>query len=282
MKKKKRKGSIIIPAFIIAAAVFLIYDSNTRIVIDKYTLESNKLPENFDGFQIVLLSDIHNAVFGDGNADLFDAVSMCEPDIIVLTGDIIDGSAERDDEYLTELADGLLKIAPTYYVTGNHEWASGWVSGIFSILKSRGVTALRNEYTLLKRGSEEIVLAGVDDPNGPYDQKSPEELVSEIRSVKGNELIIMLAHRNTELSLWASLGVDIIFSGHAHGGLIRLPFTDGLIAPGQGLFPTWTSGIYTEGESQMVVSRGMTGSHGVPRVLNNPEVTCVTLRSKSN
>ena len=196
--------------------------------------------------------------------------------LVVCLGDLID--KERDEAYVRELMTALVGIAPVYYVTGNHEWASGWVQDLFSILEECEVKVLRNSFQIIERGGDTIVLAGVDDPNGPYDMKTPAQLVQEIRDEYGDPFILMLAHRNDEISTWAELGVDVILCGHAHGGLVRLPFTDGLIAPNREFFPTYTSGIYREGGTQMLVSRGLGNSGNTLRLFNNPQIVVAILK----
>ncbi len=273
--RKKRHGKLVVFLALVAVLAVLIYDSNTRLVTEDFTLRSMRVPQSFDGFRIVHLSDLHETEFGANNCDLISAVADADPDIIAITGDLVD--KEGTESYVATLALELVNIAPVYYVSGNHEWASGWTLDLFELLENCGVHVLRNEYEILTRGDDQIVIAGIDDPNGPYDQKTPEELVEEIRMAEGNKYILMLAHRNTELDTWSSLGVDAVLCGHAHGGVIRLPFTDGLVAPGQGLFPTWTDGIYTKDDTQMLVSRGLANARGIPRFLNNPEVVCANL-----
>ncbi len=275
-RRKRRKGPLILLTLMLILAL-LIYDSNTRLVTDGFTLGNSNLPQGFEGMRIVHLSDLHAKRFGDGNSELLEAVRAASPELICVTGDMVDGERAEQEPYVRELMEGLTSIAPVYFVSGNHEWASGWARELFKILEEYGVTILRNEYTVYGRNGDTIVIAGVDDPNGLRDQKSPAELVEEIRAQQPGKYVLMLAHRDDGLEMWSELGVDAVLCGHAHGGLIRLPFTDGLFAPGQGWFPTWTAGIYTQGGTQMLVSRGLTGSHMVPRLFNNPEVVSVTL-----
>lgn len=274
--KKRHRGILILLVLALIAAVIL-YDGNTRLVTDEFVLESGALPEDFEGFRIVQLSDLHAAVFGEGNEKLISAVRDARPDIICITGDMVDGQRGQQEPYVRELMGDLTAIAPVYYVSGNNEWACGWARELFSLLEELGATVLRNEYVTFGRGDDYIIIAGVDDPNGPYDMKTPEELVGEIRKSHPGKYVLMLAHRDTQLDMWASLGVDAVLCGHAHGGLVRLPFTDGLYAPGQGWFPTYTAGIYEKGATRMLVSRGIGWSRGFPRVFNNPEIVSVSL-----
>ncbi len=263
---------------IIAVFCALFYNSNFRIDVTEYEIRSPDIPEGFDGFRIVQLSDLHLKEFGEENSKLLSLVNEAKPDMIAVTGDL----ADRDDyiNYVNHLITELVKRAPVYYVSGNHEWADCDARELFNVIESCGGTVLRNEYEIIKLNGDEIVLAGVDDPNGPYDMKTPEELVSEIRENAGGRYTVMLAHRNTEMDTWNRLGIPLVLCGHAHGGLVRLPFTDGLVAPGMHWFPSCTSGVYTEGKTTMVVSRGLGNTGRTFRLFNRPHIPVVILRTE--
>ena len=269
-------------AFVVLAVAGLFVDSNARMVTSEYELYYRDLPGTFDGFRIVALSDIHAASFGDGNERLVSMVAAAEPDIIAITGDLIDGygtpTIEEQLEIAETLAAELVKIAPVYYITGNHDWDSGALRQLIPLLEERGVEVLRNRYAVLGSGSEEIVIAGTDDPNGPADMIKPDEFVGKIRAEIGERFIVMLEHRNNNLALYSELGVDLVLCGHAHGGIVRLPFTDGLFGPQRDWFPTYTSGVYSMGDTNMVVSRGIGNHTGYPRLLNNPQIVVAVLR----
>ena len=244
------------------------------------------LPADFDGLRIAHLSDLHGHEYGEGNSELLEMVAAQEPDIIVITGDLIDRMGQIT--MVPALAKGLSAIAPTYYVTGNHEWSVEWggsadaVRALKEVLGGYGVTVLSNRYILLERGESVLVLAGVDDPNGYSDQKTPEELKSEIEARHPGAFTLLLAHRNDAFGQYAAAGYDLVLSGHGHGGIVRLPFTDGLVSPARTFFPTWTSGVYTLGESTLFVSRGL-GNNTVPvagfRVFNRPELAILELKT---
>jgi uncharacterized protein len=279
-KKRRRYIGLTILLFLILLVSFLLFDSNTRIVTDDYPLYYGNLPFSFDGYRIAQLSDVHSAVFGDENSKLIGAVAASHPNIIVITGDLITYSDTSDDIRLIikPLVAALVRIAPVYYVTGNHEWGSDCLRELLKTLRQTGVTVLQNDYVRLKIGESSIVLAGVDDPNGPADKIAPEKLISKIRPLGSDPFIILLEHRNIFLKRFSNLGIDLVLCGHAHGGIIRLPFIGGLVGPSRELFPQYTSGVYTENGTNMLVSRGIGNAMGVPRFLNNPEIPVVILR----
>jgi len=276
---------LIILLVITVPAVIILIDSNTRLVTTEYKLHFENLPDSFDGYRIVLLADQHGAEHGKNNERLIEKIKAADPDIIVIAGDLIDRyqpGRPVDDQIRTAqvLVQQLVTLAPVYYVTGNHEWDSGRVQPLLSMLKENDVDVLQNQYRTITAGSEKIIIAGVEDANGPADMKKPEEFIGNIRQSEDPGFIVVLSHRNYSLSLYGRLGVDLVLSGHAHGGMVRLPFTDGLIGPQQDFFPTYTSGIYTKDSTTMVVSRGLGNHLGWTRFLNNPQVVVVELRSK--
>lgn len=278
-KRKKRKRIRVMAALIIVCAAILL-DSRFRIVTEEYIISDEKIPAGFDGFRIVQLSDLHGMEFGQDNKRLLKAVSDASPDIIVLTGDFLDSIG-----YLPEMADlcGYLKaIAPTYFVSGNHDWASGRIRSLADVLSDSGVDYLQNEYVTLQSGGDSVVLCGVEDPNGYSDMPKPDELVDIIRNDRPDEYIILLGHRNYWIDNYPDLNVDIIFCGHGHGGIVRLPGIGGLIGTNLNLFPEYTAGVYESTNYKMLVSRGLGNVASIPRILNNPQIVAVTLRSKQS
>ena len=236
------------------------------------------LPAGFSGVRILQLSDLHGAVFGKSNAALLMAVENSAPDYIFLTGDLTDSPEQKD--VVKTLVPQLTGIAPVYFVSGNHDWTCGWTEELFTLLEESGVTVLRNEWVMLHRNGDSIVLAGAEDPNGPADMMTPEELVSAIREETGAPPTLMLNHRNDRLELYASLGVPVVFSGHAHGGVIRLPGIGGLFGHGDTFFPENEAGLCPMGGTVMVVSRGLGNIRGTFRFLNNPQLLCIELRAE--
>lgn len=238
------------------------------------------LPAGFEGLRIVHLSDLHGHEYGEDSRALLEKVAEQRPDLIVMTGDMIDQESQL--AVIPALAEGLCAIAPTYYVTGNHEWGLGSsvVKRLKGVLEQSGVTVLSNQYEVLERGGDQLVLAGVDDPNGFADQTTPEELYAAVQARYPEVYTVLLAHRNDHFDQYAAVGYDLVLSGHGHGGIVRLPFTDGLLGTDRRLFPTWTAGVYTLGDSTLFVSRGL-GSNTTPvrgfRLFNRPDLAVLVL-----
>ena len=227
---RRRRLLIVLLTAVLAAGGFLYWD-NTALQVARFDPVFTDLPAGFDGCRIVVLSDLHGGSFGDGNADLFAAVAAEQPEYIFYLGDLQDKYRGPAAGYPAAVADGLSAIAPTYYVTGNHEWAIGDVPELKKTLSAHGVTVLSNQFLTLERNGDAIVLAGIDDPNGYADQKTPEELAAELYAAWGDPFWILLAHRNSRFaSQYSLLGADLVCSGHGHGGIIRLPGTDGLLS----------------------------------------------------
>ena len=252
--------------------------SNHSLQVQRFTFTSPRLPAGFDGCVIVQLSDLHGALFGEDNRDLLKVVAKNRPDYIFLTGDLLDQYRATPHSYAVSLGGALADIAPTYFVTGNHEWALRGVPDLKRELEAAGATVLTNEYVLLERGGDQILLAGIDDPNGFADQKTPEELAREVREAWGDSFWLLLAHRNNYFERhYSRLGADLVISGHGHGGLIRLPFTDGLVSAERRPFPSYTAGFYTANGRDVFVSRGLGNSGATFRLFNRPEVAVLTL-----
>ena len=176
---------------------------------------------------------------------------------------------------IDRLLPALAAIAPVYYISGNHEWTDRVLAPLTNLLETYGVRYLRNETLALEREGQRILLSGVEDPNGYRDQPAPDFVVSGYPE----ELFhVLLGHRNYWVEEYPDLPVDLILCGHAHGGVIRLPFAGGLLGHGNGFFPAYDAGLYSSGRYIMLVSRGLGNNTGLPRLLNNPELVSVTLR----
>ena len=280
MKRLFKKA---LPLLLAALAVLWLWWGNNTLSVEEYAFSSQRLPQGWDGARIVHLSDLHGKAFGRDSARLLRAVEKAQPEVIVITGDIADERSGTDG--LAPSLEGLCALAPVYYVSGNHEWAAGMIGQLRELFEESGVTYLRNGYISLFRGGEEILLAGIEDPNGYADQKTPQEVADTLRAEAGDAFWLLLAHRNNRFpGEYCRLGADLTLCGHGHGGIWRLPFTDGLISTTMEWFPSWTNGFYTcscnECDSSTVfVSRGLGNSPRIPRLFNRPEVAVITLKN---
>lgn len=267
-----------------------LYWGDNAIKTDYITISSNKLPNAFEGFKILQISDLHNKEFGKGQAVLLRKIEKAEPDIIVVTGDLID-SHRTDIDKALDFIKGAVKLAPVYYVTGNHEGLTEEYPELEQQLLQAGVILLKNKLIELKYKGATINLAGVNDPvyeilNGNYNGFSEklilENLLEGIKEERADRYTVLLSHRPEFINSYAQNKIDLVFSGHAHGGQFRLPFIGGLVAPGQGLFPKYTSGKYNSNQTTEIVSRGLGNSIIPLRVFNRPQIIVCTLYSESS
>lgn len=249
---------------LIALSAFL-YWQNNALTVSEVTLSPKGLPQTFDGFKIVHLSDLHNKSFGDR---LSRQVAELTPDIIVVSGDVVD-SRRTDIEVAIEAMKALVAIAPVYYATGNHEERVSAYPEMEAAFQAMGVHVLRNEKATLSNGLDII---GLDDPMFGGD------MAGTLDALITSPYSLVISHRPERFPLYVESGAAVVFSGHAHGGQIRLPFVGGLYAPNQGLLPQYTAGVHQSGETAMVVSRGLGNSAFPFRVFNRPEIVLVTLK----
>lgn len=280
MKKRIWRGLLLLVVLVAAGALFFRWQQES-IVTEIYRVRSADLPASFDGLRIVHLSDLHGKEFGENSERLLKKVAALEPDLIAITGDLID--QENQLAMVPTLARGLAAVAPTYYVTGNHEWAVRRVGDLKGILSQCGVTVLTNEYITLEREGATLAVAGVDDPNGPADQKTPQELKAEIDAELGDVYTVLLSHRDSVFD-YAGWGYGLTLCGHGHGGIIRIPIMDrGLLGTDRQFFPEFDGGLYGFADGgACVVSRGL-GSNTVPfrafRLFNRPDLPLIILNT---
>lgn len=272
------KKRIFILSAVLIPAVLWVWHGNSTVELTEYEIEAD-IPNAFDGFTIVQVSDLHNCTLGTNNKKVLDKIKEATPDIIVMTGDIIDARNTKVDVALA-FAEEALKIAPCYYVSGNHEARIDYDGDVYEnfrdALSGLGVTVLENENCDIIKNGEEITLVGLKDGGFDY-SRTLDDMLNEAMCENENYKIL-LAHRPEYFDLYQD--VDLIFSGHAHGGQVRLPFIGGLFAPGQGVLPKYDGGIYTEDERCMVVSRGVGNSLFPIRINNKPEIVAVKLKTK--
>ena len=278
---KKRYVLSLLAVLLAALAVWTAW-GNTALTVSRFTVKCDTLPEEFDGFVIAQVSDLHNAEFGADNERLLNALAQEQPDLIVITGDLVD-SRRTDLEVAERFADACTAIAPVCYVPGNHESRIEGYDALESALVDCGVTVLRNTSFLLERSGSVIQIAGLDDPDFAvgrdwlFDDTAgwASQALSEL--VEENYFTVLLSHRPELFATYVAAGADLTFSGHAHGGQFRLPLIGGLVAPDQGLFPKYDAGVFEENGCRMVVSRGLGNSLFPFRFNNRPELVVVTL-----
>lgn len=250
----------------VAIAIF-IYLSNNLLQTSIYEVESQKIKNTVT---IVQLSDLHGKQFGKGNQRLLKKVGAKSPDIIVITGDIIHKYDDKDIKVALELVEKLKDIAPVYYVSGNHEMRNKRYRVLKERLALAGACVLENEAVSVCG----VTVCGVncaDIKGGKF---------FNILDGKGGDenFKLLLAHLPHYIRKYALAGFDCVLCGHAHGGQWRIPFTNtGLFAPGQGVFPKYTSGVYECGDTKEIVSRGLGNSRFPLRLFNRPEIVVVNL-----
>lgn len=265
-----------------AAAVLLslwLAWGNRALVVTKVTITDPEVPEAFRGFRIAQISDLHNTEFGQGNRELLEELAGLEPDIIVITGDLID-RRRTNVEVALDFARAASKLAPCYFATGNHEGGSEAYLRLEEGLRQIGVTVLRSRAEILEREGERLRLVGAEDytffPGGSGEEQVA-AMLSALEPALEPGYNVVLYHRPELAERLAEMDADLILSGHAHGGQFRLPLLGGLYAPDQGLFPAYDGGVYDLEDRFLVVSRGLGNSIFPLRVNNRPEIVLITL-----
>ena len=283
MPAKKRKSIILtVVAAILFALIAWIIWGNTALELNTYTISSSKLPQSFDGYRIAHVSDLHNAEMGKNNEKLLTMLRDADPDMIAITGDLVD-SRNTDIEVALQFVREAVKIAPCYYVTGNHEARISEYDELKEAMKAAGVTVLEDAQTEISLTGEFITLIGVNDPSYQTDYLFGDS--ETVMNTKLEELhtendgfTILLSHRPELFDTYADHDIDLILSGHAHGGQFRLPFVGGLVAPNQGFFPEYDAGLFSMNHTNMIVSRGIGNSILPFRFNNRPEVIIIELK----
>lgn len=282
MKVKKKYVIILVATIVLVLLIIWIAYGNADLEMNEYVVKSDNIPSEFENFRIAHISDLHNSEFGKNNEKLIDTLKQTDADIIVITGDMID-SRNTDVDVAVSFAQEAVNIAPTYYVNGNHE---SRIPEEYETLKKglidAGVTILENTSVDITVGGETITLIGINDPafrmelvDDTMEQNIAHQLVNVIPY--NDNYKVLLAHRPEYFDVYVDK-VDLVFSGHAHGGQFILPYVGGVIAPGQGFFPEYYNGLYVENNTNMIVSRGIGNSIFPFRVNNKPEIVVVEFR----
>ena len=282
MKNKKKLIGLIAVVFLLFVGWILW--GNTALMVNELTIKNNKIPSGFSGFRIAQISDFHNAEFGIENEKLLSMLEKCEPDIILITGDLID-SRRTNIEISISFSKKAAMIAPVYYVTGNHEARIEEYEELITGLENAGVHLLDNESVMVGNSGDRITVAGMKDPSFVTDylfgdsKTVAEDALTKI--VRNKDIYtVLLSHRPELFETYVECGADLVFSGHAHGGQFRIPFVGGLVAPNQGLFPKYDGGVYSKDGTDMIVSRGIGNSILPFRINTPPEIVVVELENK--
>lgn len=282
----ERRASMLLTSFLLGGTIPKIYRGMSRPEVSRFTVSSPLLPEGFDGLKIVQLSDLHNKVFGKNNAPLLRLIEGEKPDITVMTGDMISHGAPNTEEFLA-LVKRLTEISEVYYVNGNHElsdlseedfeYAAETMAGY-------GAVCLDNDYTDIFRGEDMIRICGLcysaEYYRGVREYKRGwkafmlTDMIDYLGLKEPEVYTILLAHNPLDFDVHAEWGADLSFGGHVHGGLVRLPFINGILSPERRLMPKYKEGVYNIGSSFLIASRGL----GRFRIHNPPEVVSATLR----
>ena len=252
------------------------------LVTRYYTLETDKIKDG-QGIRLLMLSDLHSCIYGDNQCQLMSRIIREQPDCILLCGDIVDDKTPRDGA--KQLLQQITKIAPCYYVSGNHEFWSGQADEIFDMIETYGVQVLRNKQETVTINDISFTLCGVDDPAATGTQRAGsygeaeayEQALAQFQDLDAEQLCVLLAHRPEYIDEYAKSPFDLVLCGHAHGGQWRIPYLlNGLIAPNQGLFPKYAGGQYTVDGMTEIVGRGL-ARDWKPRIFNPPEIVVVDI-----
>lgn len=277
MNKNKRKRNIIILFALIILTVYITWQNND-IVVSNFDVGNTDIPQAFHNKTILHISDLHNKSFGRNQKRLISHTKAINPDIIVITGDLIDRKTKNIGNSIDFVCEAI-KIAPIYYVTGNHEHSNLRYDVLMAALVNVGVIVLENKSIQWTIDSEEINIIGINDFSFFSDTEKMSSNIEGLRKI--DQYNILLSHRPELIDIYSRLEIDLVLAGHTHGGQIRLPFIGGLVAPDQGFFPKYTDGFYTVEDTTMIVSRGLGNSIIPIRTFNRPELVVIKLVNDS-
>lgn len=258
-----------------------------------YQIHSAKLNGMKKKRKVVMLSDLHNCQFGKENQILLDAIKEQHPDMIFIAGDMVVGVPEKTQEVAEQFVGQLPAIAETYYANGNHEYRMKIYTEKYgdvyqkyrTSLKARGVHFLENEKICVNWDGKKVEIYGLEIPAKCYKKFkkavfSKEQMELLIGQADRENYEILIAHNPAYVSTYLQWGADLVLSGHLHGGIIRIPQIGGVISPQFQLFPKYSGELTEEGDTSIVVSKGL-GTHTVPvRVMNQAEMIVLHIGDK--
>lgn len=291
-----RRFKIVTLLIVLILFVYLYFENTSLFIVQKNEIVSNKIDSNFDGYKILQLSDLHSREFGENNIKLINKIYKIDPDIIVCTGDMMN-STEDDGHVFINLVKKISKDYPVYYIDGNHEQLVeynnvGVYDEFISSLKELDVKIVKNTKIKLQKGSSYINMYGLNvdlvyystksalkESNIEYTEDNFSKTINK-ETFENNKYNILLTHNPIYFEVYEKSGVDLILSGHVHGGIIRIPFKGGLLSPDQEWFPKYYHGLYTINDTNMIVSAGLGNDTVNFRIFNPFEMNLITLRSE--
>lgn len=256
-----------------AAAGILLAALDVRLAVRHYTVESEKVEAPI---RLAVLTDLHACRYGKNQKDLLKAVAEQDPDLVVMCGDIVDDEPRMEEWRALLTIQKLAERWPVYYASGNHEYRTGRLEEIKQLVEACGAVVLDGDCVCAAAGGQMIQIGGIDDPEAG-EERWHWQLSTASSSLDGNHFSILLTHRPERVTDYAGSGFDLVLAGHAHGGQWRLPgLINGVLAPNQGMFPSYAGGRYELGNTTLIVSRGLAReSTRVPRLFNRPELVVV-------
>lgn len=270
-------------ALVLALVIWLIW-GNRGLQKKMYKVYSDRLPAGFDGFRIAQVSDLHNTQIGKNNQRLLNMLREEKPDMIAITGDLFD-SRKTDIDAGMDFVKVAMKIAPCYYISGNHESRLDEYEQLKLDMLAAGVVVLEDDKTAVAVEEDRITVMGLQDPafiDGFRCANGDGVITNKIDQLQQTDdgFTVLLSHRPEWFKSYVKSDADLVLCGHAHGGQIRLPLLGGLYTPGQGLFPTYDAGLFYESGTTMIISRGIGNSAFPFRINNRPELVVVELHVK--
>ena len=276
-----RKLLALAPIFVASSII----RQNKKLKVRKTTLKFDKLPQAFDNYKIAQVSDIHCDRVGHSDLSFIKKIKDFNPDIIVITGDVLD-SYNNDMDIAYNILSQLAIIAPCYFVSGNHELRlPEEYEQLINIMKKLNITYMNNSNLLITKNNESINLVGVEDYNFFKNEDNLNHRANFIKTLEElyspNHFNILLSHRPEKFPIYADIKYNLIFSGHAHGGQWRIPFIGGIFSPSQGFFPKYTNGNYVLKNSTLIVSQGLGNSSFPIRINNRIELVLAILKKET-